>query len=167
MPGVEVKVDVAAEGRLWRVLGPAVDKQSDQATNAPLDDALVLVGTDLSTDNPRPGEPLKVSLYWQALRPLDTVYHSFVHLVDDQGEKVAQSDRQPGGVYYPTTLWQPGEQLRDEHLLSIPADTPEGVYHLLAGMYALEDDGALLPLGEPVVLGPVTIEMGAQGDPTQ
>jgi hypothetical protein len=162
-----VKVDVEAEGQLWRVLGPAADKEPDRTANIPLDDAVVLAGTDLSPHSPHPGEPLTVSLYWEALRPLDAMYHSFVHLVDEQGRKVTQSDRQPGGIYYPTTLWQPGERLRDDHLLSIPADTPEGVYHLVAGMYALGDDGALQPLGEPAVLDSVTVTAGNQGNPTQ
>jgi hypothetical protein len=92
------------------------------------------------------------------LRPLDREYHSFVHLLNAEGQKVAQSDRQPGGVYYPTTLWRPGERLRDDHQLTVPADAPEGVYSLLAGMYALSGDGTLQPLGEPAVIGRIGVK---------
>jgi hypothetical protein len=164
MPGIEIKVDVEAAGRLWQVLGLAAEEAPAHPRNAELGDAIVLLGHDLSPDSPRPGETMQVSLYWQALRPLETEYHSFIHLLDADGHRVAQSDRQPGGVYYPTTLWQPGERLRDDHLLTIPADAPEGVYSLLAGMYALSDDGTLQPLGEPVIIGQVAIKAEVQGD---
>jgi 4-amino-4-deoxy-L-arabinose transferase-like glycosyltransferase len=173
MPGIDVKVDVEAAGRLWRVLGPAAAEAPAHSGNAQLGDAIVLVGYDRSPHSPRPGETMQVSLYWQALRPLDTEYHSFIHLLNAEGHVVAQIDHQPGGVYYPTTLWQPGERLRDDHLLTIPADAPEGVYSLLAGMYALSGDGTLLPLGEPAVIGQVGIkaevptEVGDVGQPVR
>lgn len=157
MPGVEVKVRVEAEGRLWRVLGPAAEGEPGQRSGARLGDVMALVGYDWSPRSPRPGEVLHVRLTWEALRPLEREYHTFVHLLDAEGQKAAQSDRQPGGVYYPTTLWQPGERLRDEHALTIPADAAPGVYQLLVGMYAFAEDGSLEPLGEPVITGEVAI----------
>jgi hypothetical protein len=162
MPGIEAKVDVEAEGGLWRVLGPAVRGAPAYPTSARLADAVKLVGYDRSPSNPRPGEPLLVSLYWQALRPLKAEYHTFVHLVNARGDKVAQKDCQPGGVYYPSTMWQPGERLRDDHLLDVPASTPPGVYELWVGMYALAGDGTLQPLGEPMTIGTVTIKETAE-----
>jgi hypothetical protein len=100
---------------------------------------------------------LRVSLQWEALRPPDAEYHTYVHLLDPAGDKVAQSDRQPGGVYYPTTLWRPGERLLDEHTLAVPADAPPGAYRLVAGMYRLASGGTLTALGEPVALGEVEV----------
>jgi hypothetical protein len=158
MPGVEVKVEVEREGELSHVLGPAVRGEPVYSLNARLADRMALVGYDRFPHSPRPGESLQVSLIWAALRPPEAEYHTFVHLLDATGQIVAQSDRQPGGVYYPTTLWQAGERLRDDHRLTIPADTPPGVYRLLAGMYALADDGALEPLGDPVVIGQVGVK---------
>jgi len=160
MPGVEIKVDVEAEGELWRVRGPAAAAEPAFARDAVLADAVALVGYDLSPQTPLPGDAMRVSLYWEALGPMDTVYHSFVHLLDPNGEKIAQSDRQPGGVHYPTTIWQPGERLRDEHVLAIPSDALPGVYQIVVGMYALPADGALEPLGEPVLLGEVGLSAG-------
>jgi hypothetical protein len=160
MPGIDVKLRTVAEGPLWRVLGPAVEGEPEFSHDASLADAVALVGYDLSPQSPRPGEALGVSLYWEALQPLEDQYHTFVHLLDAQGQKVAQSDRQPGGVYYPTTLWRPGERLRDDHTLAIPGDAPAGVYSLVAGMYAFAADGTLAPLGEPVLVGQVGVETG-------
>jgi hypothetical protein len=158
MPGVEVKVEVEAERGLWRVLGPAVEGEPAYPMDARLADAVALAGYDLSPHSPQAGETLQVSLYWEALHPLEADYHTYVHLVDAEGNKVAQSDRQPGGVFYPTTLWQPSERLRDNHVLTVPADTPPGVYRLLAGMYTLSASGELGPLGEPLAIGEVAIK---------
>jgi hypothetical protein len=157
MPGVEVKVEVEAENGLWRVVGPAAGGEPAVRSEAQWADAVRLVGYDLSPLSPQPGETLQISLYWEALRPLKDEYHTFVHLLDPAGQKVAQSDRQPGGVFYPTTLWRPGEILRDDHSLTVPADAPPGTYHLLVGLYTLAADGTLGPLGEPVVAGPVDV----------
>jgi hypothetical protein len=158
MPGIEVKVEVEAEGGLWRVLGPAVEGEPADPLDARLADGVALAGYDCSPHSPQAGETLQVSLYWEALRPLEADYHTYVHLLDAEGNKVAQSDRQPGGVFYPATLWQPGERLLDSHVLTVPADTPPGSYRLLAGMYALSTDGELTPLGEPLAIGEVAIK---------
>ena len=160
MPGIEIKVSVEPEGLLWRVLGPAAPAEPALVRNDLLDDAMNLVGYDLLPRTPGPGDAMQISLIWEALRPLDTVYHSYVHLLDADGERVAQSDRQPGGVHYPTTLWQPGERLRDDHWLEIPADAPPGVYRIIAGMYAFTEDGNLQPLGEPVTIGQLDVSLG-------
>ena len=157
MPGIEVKVEVEAEGGLWHIAGPAVQDQPEQAHDGELDGAVALRGYDLSPDRPRPGEGLQVSLYWEARRSLEERYHSFVHLVDESGQRVAQSDHQPGGVYYPATLWRPGERVRDDHYLSVPAGAPAGTYRLLAGMYALSSEGQLQALGEPISVGQLEV----------
>jgi len=165
MPGIEIKVEAEAEGALWRVLGPAAAGEPAFVRDAIVGDAVALAGYDLSPGAPLPGEPVRVSLTWEALRPLDAVYHSFVHLLDSSGEKIAQSDRQPGGVHYPTTLWRPGERLRDDHLLQIPVDAPQGTYRLVTGMYALSADGTLQSLGDPVVVGEIRLDAGVQVEP--
>jgi hypothetical protein len=165
MPGVEVKVQVEGEGELVRVLGPAVKGEPLHPLDVSLADSVALIGYDHLPHSPRPGQPLQVSLAWEARRPLKAEYHTFVHMLDAEGRVIAQSDRQPGGVYYPTTLWRPGERLRDDHVLAVPADTPPGVYHLLAGMYALADDGTLEPLGDPVVIGQVEVKTGMPTTP--
>jgi hypothetical protein len=165
MPGVEVKVQTGTEGRLWRVLGPAVNGEPAHPLNVEFESAVALTGYDRAPRSPRPGETLQVSLLWEARKPLMADYHTFVHLVDAGGRAVAQSDQQPGGMYYPTTLWRPGERLRDDHFLTIPAGTPDGVYELLAGMYALVEGGQLELLGEPAVIGSVGVKSGVRTKP--
>ncbi|MGC9334799.1 MAG: glycosyltransferase family 117 protein [Anaerolineae bacterium] len=153
MPGIEVKVAVEAEGDLWHVVAPAVQGLPQHLHDGQLDGAVALNGYDVAPSSPRPGEDLQLSLYWQALHPLEEKYHSFVHLLDDAGQRIAQSDHQPGGVFYPAPLWQPGEAVRDVHSLTVPAGAPPGTYHLLVGMYTLSAAGELQSLGEPISLG--------------
>jgi hypothetical protein len=165
MPGIEVKVQVESEGRLWRVTGPASQGVPDHSLGGRLAKVVSLVGYDRSPHSPHPGDTLNVTLYWQALQPLQKQYHTYVHLVDGAGQVVAQSDRQPGGAYYPTTIWQPGEQLRDDHILAIPSGTALGVYQMLAGMYALSDESEIQPLGQPLAIGQVAVKDGVPTEP--
>ena len=173
MPGIEVKVAVGDEvslgsgARLWPVTGPAVPGEPEHPLQGRLGGAMALVGYAHDPSSPRPGQELALTLYWEPLQPIERPYHSFVHLLDGQGNIVAQSDHQPGGVYYPTTLWRPGERLRDEHTLSLPAGVAPGAYRLLAGLYAFSADGILEPLGEPVLLGEVAIQGVRRAQPDQ
>jgi hypothetical protein len=157
MPGIEVKVEVRPEAGLWRAVGPAVQGEPAVARGDRLDGLLELAGYDLSSASPRAGETLAVQLHWVPLVPLERRYHSFVHLLDAGGQSVAGSDGQPGGVFYPSTIWQPGERLADEHAFQVPAGAAPGTYRLLAGMYAFAADGSLEPLGEAVEVGSVEV----------
>jgi hypothetical protein len=91
---------------------------------------------------------LDVTLYWQALRPVETAYTVFVHLLDEAGTLVAQQDRPPAG--YPTAVWRPGEVIVDSFTIAIPPDLPPGNYRLQTGFY---DPLTLVRLGEAAGLG--------------
>ncbi len=78
---------------------------------------------------------LEVALVWFAVAPIERDYTVFVHLVAPDGEIVAQDDAPPGGAFYPTSFWQPGERVSDRHTLTLPAETRPGEYRLLVGVY--------------------------------
>jgi uncharacterized membrane protein len=82
---------------------------------------------------------LPITLYWQAEGPTSTSYTTFVHLVNEQGVMVAQSDSIPGKGTLPSTAWAPGEVIPDARSISLPADLPQGIYTLLAGLYDARD----------------------------
>jgi hypothetical protein len=48
---------------------------------------------------------------------VSTDYTVFLHCVRD-GEIVSQADSRPAGGYYPTNVWQPGDIVNDDHVLS-------------------------------------------------
>jgi hypothetical protein len=106
-------------------------------------DYMRLAGFNLSPA--APGQPLDLTLYWHALKPMAYAYTTFVHLLDKSGNVIAQTDLVPGHGDWPTTTWLPGEWLTDTIPLSLPADLPPGDYDLLIGWYYWET-GERLPV---------------------
>ncbi|MEW6230967.1 MAG: DUF2723 domain-containing protein [Chloroflexota bacterium] len=171
MPGLEIKYNMVERGGLVSVVSPAVGERPapQLSLGAVLGEAIELVGSDLeggrsgATKLIQPSEKLVVTLYWRPLETISGDYESFVHLVDGQGLPLAQSDHRPGGVYYPTSLWQAGEYLRDEHALAPAAPLAPGVYTLKAGMYSKPSLQRLAARGsgeDAVVVGRVRVLAG-------
>ncbi|MFN3335390.1 MAG: hypothetical protein ACK47M_23070, partial [Caldilinea sp.] len=71
------------------------------------------------------------------------VYTTTVQLFDETGEKLGQSDRPPGGDYYPTALWKPGETLIDRLMIALQTDAQP--VRMLVGMYTGADGALLAP----------------------
>jgi len=84
----------------------------------------------------RPGGRLELTFAWSALRPPGQVYAAFNHLLDADGQKLAQADDWLQGSLGLTDRWQPGEYVQTEFRLDIPADAPPGPYQLAVGLYA-------------------------------
>jgi hypothetical protein len=95
----------------------------------------------------QPGQPLPVTLAWQALGKIDAYYSVYVKLIDGQGNAVASWDGQPGDGQAPTLTWVPGETVNDTVSVSIPAGAPPGEYTVEVGMYRAEDLARALLLG--------------------
>ena len=158
MPGLEVKAQLVPEPEmspLVRVSAPAMERPPLHPRDVVLAGVMRLVGYDQSSSSTRPGETLGITLFWQPQSEIEFDYSSYVHLVDDAGRGITQSDHQLGGDYYPTTLWRPGEVLRDSHVLTIPQDVVPGVYRLVAGMYRYP---SLEPLGGPADIGLLAVK---------
>ncbi|NOZ28174.1 MAG: DUF2723 domain-containing protein [Chloroflexi bacterium] len=147
MPGLDVRFDLRPVGAVVQVEG-SVTRPPGEPLGV-VGDALILLAVATDTPDPQPGQPLELTLYWEPKRSLERDYTSFVHLLAGNGEKIGQHDAPPGGMYYPTSLWQPGEVLRDRHSIPLPDTLPPGPYSLRIGLYAGPD---LVPLGDPLVL---------------
>jgi len=123
---------------------------------APFGPSVELVGYDLNEATLTPGSSLAVTLHWHALETPDRNYHTFVHLLDAQGNIVAQHDGRPGNGELPTLGWLPGEYLLDPHLVQVPAGLPAGAYRLGVGLYEPKTE---VRLGERVVLDtPISVQ---------
>ncbi len=107
-----------------------------------------LIGLDLPPQPIQAGEPLPLTLYWQAITTFDKNWTVFVHLVDDKEKIVAQQDHLPGDGQFPTPSWLPNEIITDHYQLFIPPDTPQATYHLQIGLYDANDFSRL-----PLVAG--------------
>ena len=62
----------------------------------------------------------RLILYWRARSTLDRDYKVFVHALDTSGKLIAQVDREPQAGNYPMSIWDAGEQVRDEYSLDVP-----------------------------------------------
>ncbi|MCI0476981.1 MAG: DUF2723 domain-containing protein [Anaerolineales bacterium] len=150
MPGIEIKYRVVASDALWRVTEQ--NRAPQKASSAVLADRVRALGYDVA----REANVLRVAIYWSPLAKLERDYTTFVHLLDARGNKIAQgNDHQVGGAFYPTTLWDVGETLRDEFVIALPPNLAPGDYRLFIGMYSQPDDQML---GEPIEIGAVGIK---------
>ena len=96
------------------------------ATDFTIGETFRLMGYDLT-----PGPPLTVQLHWQSIAVSDSDFTVFVHALNQQEALSAQSDSQPVGSVYPTSLWMQSEFVADSHTLTLPP----GEYSLALGMY--------------------------------
>ncbi len=151
MPGLEVAFDLAEGPKpLVRVLGPVTlpgDLASSPVAYGPVD----LVGVELAPE----GDGWRAALYWEVQAPLARDYTVSVQLFDPQGTKLAQDDRPPGGVYYPTSLWKPGQILRDARRLSAMAP---GKPTVLRVVFYTADPAGLQPMREPLEISLAELE---------
>lgn len=97
--------------------------------------ALSLTGYTLTTTE----TTVDVALFWQAAHPAQRPYTVFTHLVNANGDLVAQQDNWPLNGRWPPSCWQAGERLADPYSLTLPPDLPAGEYRLLVGWYEGEN----------------------------
>ena len=117
-----------------------------------------LLGYELAEGHAAPGDELQLTLYWQALDPLESDYTVFVHLLDEAGQIRGQGDGPPVGGFQPTAFWDPGEVIIDGHSVTIDTDAVPGTYRLAVGLY-LPSSGQRLEGsdGDHVLLGEVQV----------
>ncbi len=108
------------------------------------DPAITLVGADFPTQTLHAGDPLPLTLYWQAGTTTSDLYTVFAHLETLDGTVIAQIDSQPQGGGMPTPSWATGQSIVDPYPLVIPPDTPPGAYQIVVGMYNPLDGTHLL-----------------------
>ena len=133
--------------------------------------SIQLLGYSLQGVPTHPGGVFTLLLYWQARGGVPEAYTVFVHLEDE--ERIwAQKDGPPHCAKRPTSTWQPGEVIADEHTLVVDPATPAGNYPLQIGLYipqtgrrlhAFSPDGA--DLGGAVELERVTVADGHVSTP--
>lgn len=89
-----------------------------------------LTGSTIYRDDVAPGDTLVISLEWMApASPLENV-HLFLHLVDDDGHLVGQSD-----VLMETADWPLDRPVGSGHQLQVPSDLALGSYSLQLSLY--------------------------------
>lgn len=133
----------------WLAIGPAyaypepLTAVPEAAQFGPItfqaeDGALQLVGVDLPADQSVTpgGDPIEVTLYWQALEAVEQDYLSIVHLIGRDNTSVGQVNRYPSGGMIPTSSWQPGQIWRDGYRVFVGRDAQAPArLQIKAGLY--------------------------------
>ena len=89
-------------------------------------------------------ESITVTLAWQATGPTERPYTVFNHLLDADGNLVAQADNWPVNGQWPPTCWQADESIVDQHQIELPTTLKSGTYTLRTGLYDAIDNSRLL-----------------------
>ncbi len=106
---------------------------------------ITLHGYSLQPDQVDAGDALQLTLFWRASRPTHRPYTVFNHLVNENGELVAQQDSWPVNGRWPPTCWRSEESVVDTYKITLPVNLPAGSYKLLTGMYDASS-GTRVPL---------------------
>ena len=104
-------------------------------TNTRIGEDVKLLGYALNDKEVEPGEALSITLWWEVTGERLDERSVLLHLRDTRGENKAQGDGPPANGGRPTSTWQKGEVIIDNHTIAVPPDTPEGSYNLAVGMY--------------------------------
>lgn len=161
----------------WSVLGPDGRPQGKEAilgevtvaaAGQPLNPAALAMAHPLPTDLDgqvrllgfsategvlAPGEDLAVSLFWQALPGLEAAgrpeLFAFVQLLD-RDNRLAAAWEGPPVAWHPTSAWQPGELVRSQHAVRLPAALADGRYRLIVGLFEPRSGRRLAIAGGPL-----------------
>lgn len=129
---------LAAAPALPLVIRPVSPAHSEPETAAlaQLANGLYLLRIDLDQLEPlQPGQWLRFQLLWTAGIIPAQDYTVFTQLIGPDGQVWGQQDNPPHGGWYPTSLWRPGEAVRDDYALRLDPHAPPGRYRLIVGLY--------------------------------
>jgi hypothetical protein len=138
----------AGAGRVTRFAAAPIGEP--QAVNTPFNGEIALNSYRLSQSAVKPGATLCVELNWNALKAPASDYTVYVHVIDPQGNLIAQNDMQPRNGFAPTSQWAVGTLLADRHGVILPASLPAGEYTIRVGLYRSDDQS-------PASTGPINL----------
>jgi len=123
-----------------KVLAIAKHSEIDYPSEIILSDTVAYRGYSVDKGEFRDSQPLILTTYWESLKPIQRPYLIFSSYPGQQKFQEA--------VYglYPSPMWQPGELIRQRHLINLPP-LPEGDdYEFVVGFW--------FDTGEPALLHP-------------
>ena len=141
----------------------------ERDVNVRLGDGIALLKYSIQSGKLRSGQALPLRLFWRLVgpSPIGESYKVFVHVLDAQGQIVAQRDSEPAGGSRPTSTWSVGDEVVDNQGVLLPDGLPTGQYQIAVGMYdpvsgirlpAVDVSGKPVP-DNRVLLGATMIEL--------
>lgn len=164
LSAVAIFVWLPAAFKLPMRFTPFTPPANFQFLNYQIGESIKLHGITVSSSRLTASDTLTVTLYWEALKPVEANHAVFLQVVDNQSNKVAQRQTLSGLGMYQPTRWQLGEIIADEIPLTIDAKAnPPGVYAIIGGLLdektgeRLSMTRADYKLGEVVVMPKQTL----------
>lgn len=146
---------------------PTLDSLDLAAHGATFGGVVRIAGASAPT-SVSPGNPMTLTVLYEAVGTPAADYTAFVHLVDSAGGLAAGFDRAPADLRFPTPAWRAGDRIVARYVLAVPTSAMAGDYTIWSGLYETGSGGALrlpvsdnagLPSGDgQVQLGIVTVE---------
>jgi hypothetical protein len=112
-------------------------------------DSMELVAYDLLPPRPRPGELVTVSLYWRCLADMEKDYSVIVQTLDPDHNFYGGVNTNLGFPLYPTSMWQPGDVLKQTHQFQLGATFPSPAFARLKVAVYATNDGQRVPAASP------------------
>lgn len=135
--------------RLVRYAVPEeMDDEPQTRVNVRLGENIYLDGYSLLTPRVAAGDIVQLALFWHADELIENRYKVFVHIYNEAGSIVAQTDREPGGDRVPTNIWSVGETIVDRYGVLLPDKIEAAEYQISIGMYFLGDNYSRLPIND-------------------
>jgi 4-amino-4-deoxy-L-arabinose transferase-like glycosyltransferase len=121
----------------------AADVPADvERVNREINGQMRLLGYRLEQSQVHPAEVLPVTVYWQALEPMDEDYSVFVHVLGRERSVVGQMNTYPGLGAWPTSRLQPGDVLADTYRVPIDAGAQApSLLRVEVGLYRYHEPG--------------------------
>jgi len=121
---------------------PDIDALGIQnSVDVDFNNGMTLLGYSVEREHLIPGDFWRLALFWQATKRPDDDYAVSLRLLDRRGEVALHRSSEPSAGRYPTTLWEEGEIVRDNHSLWIRADFPPGDYVLQLALLTPQGEG--------------------------
>ncbi|MAU01516.1 MAG: hypothetical protein CL608_30635 [Anaerolineaceae bacterium] len=134
--------------RLQAELGNNVETAANMRVVAQLPtdlgDSFHLLDFSISPQTFVPGQPVQVNLSWETTARPSADYTAFVHLVDESGSLLAQTDQSLGA----SSTFVNGTRLNTNVTLWLPDDLPSGTFSIVTGLYD-STTGQQLPSDRP------------------
>ena len=93
---------------------------------------ITLVGHAVSSEV---GEDTQFVLFWRAEQIIIRDWTVFIHLLNRDGQIVAQADGPPVQGDWPTSVWEPGHLVHDLRTVAGSSGLPLGDYRVVVGLY--------------------------------
>ena len=95
---------------------------------------IALIGVDIEPASPQIGASVRLTLHWQALRPVIGGWEVFVHLNGPGGARV-NWDHRPLVNLHPIHQWQPGQFIRDSGVIELRTNLVAGPGEVWIGLW--------------------------------